>query len=355
MRQGRERVTTLWREVPEKNWHDWRWQLAHRLCDPVFLPEKVLARGIEREEIVRVSNNYPLCVTPYYLSLMDSGLDIDPIRIQCVPRIQELDRGDDCDLDPLHEETAMPVPEVIHRYKDRCLVMVTRQCAVHCRHCNRKRRWRSAGAATETIGIDQMVEYVSSNRNIREVIFSGGDPLIWSDRKLDKLLGAFRAISHVEVLRIGSRMPVVLPMRITQALCRILKKHRPLWFNTQFNHVCEITPEASHACEMLLEAGIPVSNQSVLLRGVNDSFAAMRDLLYGLQRISVRPYYLFQCESVTGVGHFRVGLEVGKTIMEKIWRECSGLCQPSYVVDTVQGRGKVPLPLHSSLFSREFA
>lgn len=355
MTQGRERAMTPWREVPEKDWYNWRWQLAHRLCDPILLPEKILAHGIEREEIVKVSNNYPLCVTPYYLSLMGSGRDSDPIHIQCIPRSQELDCGNGCDPDPLQEEAAMPVPGVIHRYADRCLVMVTRQCAVHCRHCNRKRRWRSAGSAAETIDIAQMVEYVSSNRKIREVIFSGGDPLIWSDRKLDTLLGAFRAIPHVEVLRIGSRIPVVLPMRITQALCRILKHHRPLWLNTQFNHPAEITPESSRACEMLLEAGIPVSNQSVLLRGVNDSFAAMRNLLYGLQRISVRPYYLFQCEPVAGAGHFRVDLEIGKTIMEKIWRECSGLCQPSYVVDTAQGRGKVPLPLHSSLSSGEFA
>lgn len=355
MTQKRKQAAALWEDVPEKDWNNWRWQLTHGLRNPALLPEKFFVPGVPRVETIKVSNHYPFCVTPYYLSLAGLTGTADPIHIQCIPRIQELDRGDDCDPDPLQEEAAMPVLGVIHRYKDRCLVMVTRHCAVHCRHCNRKRRWSSAGGSVERIDIDQMVEYVSSNRNIREVIFSGGDPLIWSDGKLDKLLGAFRAIPHVEILRIGSRMPVVLPMRITKSLCRVLKRHRPLWLNTQFNHVCEITPEASRACEMLLEAGIPVSNQSVLLRGVNDSFAAMRDLLYGLQRISVRPYYLFQCEPVAGAGHFRVDLEAGKTIMEKIWRECSGLCQPNYVVDTTQGRGKVPLPLHSSLSSGEFA
>lgn len=355
MEQGRELVAKLWGEVPEKDWNNWRWQLAHRLQNPALLPADLCGHGIDREKIIKVSRYYPFCVTPYYLSLMGPRGVADPIHLQCMPQIRELDSGDGCDPDPLQEGAAMPVPGVIHRYADRCLVMVTRQCAVHCRHCNRKRHWKSSGDSTHKTGIAQMVEYVSSDRKIREVIFSGGDPLVWSDRKLDALLGVFRAISHVEILRIGSRVPAVLPMRVTKTLCRILKGHRPLWFNTQFNHASEITPEASRACEMLLEAGIPVSNQSVLLQGVNDSFEAMRDLLYGLQRISVRPYYLFQCEPVTGAGHFRVDVKAGQAMMEQIWRECSGLCQPSYVVDTIAGRGKVPLPLHSSLSSGEFA
>jgi lysine 2,3-aminomutase len=355
MEQGRELVAKLWGEVPQKDWNNWRWQLAHRLQNPVLLPEGLCGHAIDRMEILKVSKRYPLCVTPYYLSLMGPGGVADPVHLQCIPQGRELDRGDGCAPDPLMEEAAMPVPGLIHRYSDRCLVMVTHHCAVHCRHCNRKRLWRSSTGHADNGHLEKMIAYVSSNRQIREVIFSGGDPLILSDRKLEAILGAFRAIPHVEILRIGSRAPAVLPMRVTKALCRILKANRPLWFNTQFNHVSEITKEASRACEMLLEAGIPVSNQSVLLRGVNDSFAAMRDLLYGLQRISVRPYYLFQCEPVTGAGHFRVDVEAGQAIMEKIWRECSGLCQPSYVVDTIAGRGKVPLPLHSSLYSGELA
>jgi lysine 2,3-aminomutase len=355
MEQGREWVAKLWGEVPLKDWNNWRWHLAHRLKNPALLPEGLFGPPVDRMKIQDVSKCYPFCVTPYYLSLMGPGGVADAVHLQCVPQGRELDYGDGCAPDPLQEEAAMPVPGVIHRYPDRCLVMVTHHCAVHCRHCNRKRLWRSVKNPAAKSGLDQMVKYVSSNRKIREVIFSGGDPLILSDRKLEAVLGAFRAIPHVEILRIGSRVPAVLPMRVTKTLCRILKGHRPLWFNTQFNHVSEITPEASRACEMLLEAGIPVSNQSVLLRGVNDSFAAMRDLLYGLQRIAVRPYYLFQCEPVAGAGHFRVDVKVGQAIMEKIWRECSGLCQPSYVVDTIAGRGKVPLPLHSSLSTDPFA
>ncbi|HPX55926.1 MAG TPA: KamA family radical SAM protein [Syntrophales bacterium] len=348
-------VAKLWGDVPEKDWNSWRWQFAHRLKSPELLPEAFFETAEERKGILEVSAYYPFRVTPYYLGLMETARAADPVRIQCIPQRRELDHADGCDPDPLGEGAAMPVPGLIHRYPDRCLVLVHPLCAVHCRHCNRKRFWGSGPGRSEQDRFGRMVDYVRANRRIREVIFSGGDPLTLGDRKLDALLGAFRGIPHVDVLRIGSRMPVVLPMRITGALCRVLARHRPLWFNTQFNHVNEITKEAARACEMLLQTGIPVSNQSVLLRGVNDSFEAMRDLLYGLQRISVRPYYLFQCEPVAGAGHFRVKVGVGKTVMERIWRECSGLCQPSYVIDTIAGRGKIPLPLHSSLSCDELA
>jgi len=349
-------VAKLWGDVPEKNWHNWRWQFAHRLKRPELLPEAFFETPDERKEILKISKKYyPFQVTPYYLGLMETALADDPIRIQCIPDRRELDNAAGCDPDPLGEEKAMPVPGLIHRYPDRCLVLVHHLCAVHCRHCNRKRFWKSGDDYRRKERFGQMIDYVAANRQIREVIFSGGDPLTLSDRKLDAVLGAFRRIPHVDILRIGSRMPVVLPMRITGTLCRVLARHRPLWFNTQFNHVREITDEASRACEMLLQAGIPVSNQSVLLRGVNDSFEAMRTLLYGLQRISVRPYYLFQCEPVAGAGHFRVKVDTGKTMMERIWRECSGLCQPSYVIDTIAGRGKIPLPLHCSLSCDELA
>ena len=347
-------VAKLWADVPDKDWHDWRWQLAHRLRCPELLPEAFFETPEEKVKILEVSKRYPFLVTPYYLRLMEASTG-DPIRSQCIPDRRELESAPGCEPDPLGEEKSMPVPGLIHRYPDRCLVLAHHLCAVHCRHCNRKRFWRSGADPGGEEHFGRMIDYIRANRQIREVIFSGGDPLVLSDRKLDAMLGAFRKISHVDVLRIGSRMPVVLPMRITGSLCRVLARHRPLWLNTQFNHVREITNEASRACEMLLQAGIPVSNQSVLLRGVNDSFETMRDLLYGLQRISVRPYYLFQCEPVAGAGHFRVKADTGKTMMERIWRECSGLCQPSYVIDTIAGRGKIPLSRHSSLSCDELA
>ena len=348
-----EIAVKLWGDVPERDWQNWRWQVTRCIKDPAKLPADCPVHA-DQDEIRAVAAAYPLCVTPYYLSLAGYGLT-DPIRRQYFPVPQELVSYPGCAPDPLGEESAMPVPGLIHRYPDRCLVLLTQLCAVHCRHCNRKRRWRVGKIQTETDRMAAMVDYVEQKRQIREVIFSGGDPLMLSDRRLEASLSAFRKIPHVEVLRIGTRMPVVLPMRITPTLCRMLKRYRPLWLNTQFNHLSEITDESKRACEMLLEAGIPVSNQSVLLRGVNDTFTTMRDLLYGLQRISVRPYYLFQCEPVAGAGHFQVSMETGKAIMERIWRECSGLCQPTYVIDTTQGRGKVPLPLHSSLFFEELA
>jgi len=243
----------------------------------------------------------------------------------------------------------MPVPGLIHRYPDRCLAIVTGTCAVYCRHCNRKRRWRMDKPGRTRERLQAMVDYVARTPSLREVIISGGDPLLISERLLDWFLGALRAIPHVEVLRIGSRAPVTLPMRITPELCAMLKRHRPLWFNTQFNHAIEITEESAKACEMLLEAGIPVGNQSVLLRGVNDDYESMRDLLYGLERISVRPYYLFQCDPVRGTDHFRAEIWTGMEIMEMLWRNISGLCLPRYVLDCPGGRGKIPLQPFSLL------
>jgi len=209
--------------------------------------------------------------------------------------------------------------------------------------------WKQFRETLSRSYLQRQIDYVTQTASIREVIVSGGDPLTMMESTLDWFLGSLRSIPHIEVLRIGSRIPVVLPMRITPSLCSTLRKHRPLWFNTQFNHLREITPESARACEMLLESGIPVSNQSVLLRDVNDSYEAMRDLLHGLQRISVRPYYLFQCDPVEGTDHFRVPLSAGIEIMERISRSISGLCLPQYVIDTPGREGKIHL--HAAIFS----
>lgn len=324
-------------------WHDWRWQSKNIIHT---LPQ--LARVLSKPfsalgELNIVNSCYHFAITPYYLSLMDMMDKNDPLRLQCFPDPREIYFSLGGVADPLGEERDMPVPNLVHRYPDRCLAMVTNTCFTYCRHCNRKRMWgkRTPENARENLRI--MIDYIAQSPGIREVIVSGGDPLTLGDETLDWFLGRLQAISHVEVLRIGSRAPVVLPMRITQKLCAVLHRHRPLWFNTQFNHPREITPEAARACEMLLEAGVPVSNQSVLLRGVNDSYETMRDLLYGLQRISVRPYYLFQCDPVKGTDHFRVDLRLGMEIMEKIWKNMSGLCVPRYVIDLPDGKGKIPL------------
>jgi lysine 2,3-aminomutase len=333
-------------------WSDWEWQLRNRVRS---FKQLASVTNIPAESLAAcrpVTKTYPLAVTPYYLSLMDAEGGGDPLRRQCFPDHRELDFSLGEDDDPLGEERAMPVPGLIHRYPDRCLVIVTNACAVYCRHCNRKRIWRNERPRGVRAWMQPMIDYITRTPSLREVILSGGDPLLLSDGILDWLLGALRAIPHVEVLRIGSRAPVTLPMRVTPELTAMLKRHRPLWFNTQFNHVEEITPESIRACERLLMAGIPVSNQSVLLKGINDDYETMRDLLIGLERISVRPYYLFQCEPVRGVNHFRADICRGVEIMETLWHNVSGLCLPRYVQDCPGGRGKIPLQ-HYSASDRE--
>jgi lysine 2,3-aminomutase len=329
-------------------WSDWEWQLRNRVRS---LKRLASVTNIPAESLAAcrpVTKTYPLAVTPYYLSLMDAEEGGDPLRRQCFPDPRELDFSLGEDDDPLGEQRAMPVPGLIHRYPDRCLVIVTNACAVYCRHCNRKRIWRNEKHRGVRAWIQPMIDYIARTPSLREVILSGGDPLLLSDGILDWLLGALRAIPHIEVLRIGSRAPVTLPMRVTPELAAMLKRHRPLWFNTQFNHVREITPESTRACERLLMAGIPVSNQSVLLKGINDDYETMRDLLIGLERISVRPYYLFQCEPVRGVNHFRADICRGVEIMETLRHSVSGLALPRYVLDCPGGGGKIPLQYYSA-------
>lgn len=338
-----------WRGVSKKDWQDWKWQFRNRVHTLTQLAGVMdITPGI-LQKYDAVVRRFHFCITPYYCSLADLNQEKDPIRLQCLPDLKEIRFSRVGVADPLDEERSMPVAGLVHRYPDRCLAMVTNTCATYCRHCNRKRRWGKVSRAGGKERLLGMVDYVSRTRGIREVIISGGDPLTMGEHTLDWFLGELRSISHVEVLRIGSRMPVVMPMRITEGLCTMLRRHRPLWFNTQFNHVREITPESARACEMLLEAGIPVSNQSVLLKGVNDSYEGMLALLHGLQRISVRPYYLFQCEPVQGADHFRVDIRKGLEIMERIRKTASGLCVPNYVLDTPGAGGKIPLrTIHSA-------
>jgi lysine 2,3-aminomutase len=332
-----------------KEWNDWKWQFRNRvrsLGQLASMPNSPVSTLALCEPVLRA---YPVAITPYYLSLLNLADENDPLRRQCFPDPRELTFSLGGVPDPLDEERDMPVPGLIHRYPDRCLAIVTGTCAVYCRHCNRKRMWRVKQPGRARERLQAMVDCVARTPALREVIVSGGDPLLISEPLLDWFLGALRAIPHVEVLRIGSRAPVTLPMRITPELCAMLKRHRPLWLNTQFNHRLEITEESARACEMLLEAGIPVGNQSVLLKGVNDGYDSMRELLYGLERISVRPYYLFQCDSVQGTDHFRADIWTGMEIMERLWRNISGLCLPRYVLDCPGGRGKIPLQPFSLL------
>jgi lysine 2,3-aminomutase len=343
-----------WGQVADSQWGNWRWQFQNRVRSPLALAALMNETGLSSQQYRSIVRRYPVAVTPYYLSLLCAEGESDPLRRQCFPDLRELDHSPGDTDDPLDEEMAMPVPGLIHRYPDRCLAIVTSVCAVHCRHCNRKRMWRGKKRFPRTReSLQAMVDHVARTPALREVIVSGGDPLLLPENLLEWFLGALRAIPHVEILRIGSRAPVTLPMRITPELCAMLRRFRPLWFNTQFNHAREITPESARACEMLLMAGIPVSNQSVLLKGVNDDYTTMRELLYGLERISVRPYYLFHCEPVCGVNHFRTEVFRGMEIMDTLWRNISGLCLPRYVLDSPGGRGKISLQPFSLLPERE--
>jgi len=326
-------------EQQKKEWNDWRWQLKNSVRHPRRLGESLRLCAGDMDDLGAVVETYHMSVTPYYLSLIEEGNRRDPIARQCLPDRREIDPAAGGSEDPLDEERDTVVPGLIHRYSDRCLAMVTSRCAMYCRHCNRKRRWKT-GEDVSPASLDAMVAYVARTPRVREVILSGGDPLMLSDDRLEGLLASLTAIPHVEVIRIGSRTPVVLPMRITPELCRMLRQYRPLWFNTQFNHPREVTGESARACELLVEAGIPVSNQSVLLRGVNDRLETMRDLLYELQRIAVRPYYLFHCEPVRGAIHFQTDIATGRAIMEQLWGDVSGLCIPRYVIDLPGGGGK---------------
>ena len=325
-----------------RNWQDWRWQLQNRVTSLTTLT-RIMGRPVRQgEKLRRVLASYPMAITPYYLSLVGPD-DNDPLALQCIPSRDEVANFAKHLADPLDEDRYMPAPKLIHRYPDRVVAMVTKNCALYCRHCNRKRFWKSPEAPPLKSRLDKMVRYVAKTPQIREVILSGGDPLIYDDAKLEMILSSFASIPHVKVLRMGSRTPAVLPMRITQNLCRILKRYRPLWFNTQFNHPSEITGDAARACNMIQDAGIPVSNQSVLLKGVNDSPDVMQRLLHQLQEISVRPYYLFHCEPVQGCGHFRTNIQTGVEMMETLRRRCSGLALPQYVADLPGRAGKAPL------------
>jgi lysine 2,3-aminomutase len=329
--------------ISPAQWSDWRWQYKNRIrsLSQLVAWGESSPNGIrDQRQVIR---SYPLSITPYYLSLIDCKNDGDPIRRQCFPDLREVQFSLGGEEDPLAEGRQMPVPGLVHRYSDRCLILATHACSVYCRHCNRKRLWRHKQPTASPSYFQPMLDYISRSRLIREVILSGGDPLTLPDKTLDWLLSSLRTIPHVDVIRIGTRMPVVLPMRITRELCELLRRYRPLWLNTQFNHPREITFEAAAACERLLSAGIPVSNQSVLLKGVNDDYETMRDLLYGLQKISVRPYYLFQCDQVKGTDHFRVDIWKGMEMMERLWCHVSGLCLPRYVLDVPGASGKIPL------------
>ncbi len=295
----------------------------------------------ELERLERVTDRFPFATTPYYLSLIDWSNPGDPVARQCIPSELELDYSlPGSSEDPLAEHEHMPVPGLVHRYRDRVLIMATGFCYSLCRHCNRKRNWNRGVEVPAGSRLESMRNYVKSRPFIREVILSGGDPLTLSPDRLDRLLHAFSTIDTVEVLRVGTRVPVVLPQALTAELASLLATYRPLWVNTHFNHPAEITDSAAAACDRMLTSGLPVSNHTVLLSGVNNSFETLKALFTRLNAIMVRPYYLFHCDAVNGTDHFRTSIPQGIALMEKLWGDVGGLCLPRYVVDLPDGGGK---------------
>jgi len=331
----------LFSHVSDEDWNDWKWQVKNRITTLEELKKYI--KLTEEEDDPRILQEYRMAITPYYLSLIDPDDPYDPVRKQAIPTNLELERYTGDLEDPLSEDIDSPVEGLTHRYPDRVLFLVTENCSMYCRHCTRRRFAGHHDMAPPQSQIDACIEYIRQTPSIRGVLLSGGDALLISDKKMEEILKKLKGIPHVEIIRIGSRAPVTNPFRITPELCEMLKKYQPIWFNTHFNHSNEITEDSTRACDMLADAGIPLGNQSVLLRGVNDCIHVMKKLVQELVKIRVRPYYVYQCDLSLGLGHFRTSVAQGIEIIEGLRGHTSGLCVPTFVVDAPGGGGKIPV------------
>ena len=314
-------------------------QSAVKIEDLPFIPES----PAYRDRLKKVGELYPIRINSYFLNLIQGPND--PLWKQVVPTIEELDdfiEGENLLADPLNEEVDMPVPELVHRYPDRVLLMINNQCPIVCRFCTRKRKIGFAGIVTRET-LRQGIEYIRNNPEVRDVVMSGGDPLLIPDKELDRILGELRSIPHLEIIRIGTRVPGALPARVTENLCSILKKYHPLYFNMHFNHPAEITPEVEKACAMLADAGIPLGSQTVLLKGVNDNAEVMKELMLKLLKNRIKPYYIYQADMTEGTDHFRTSVQKGLDILKDLMGHTSGMAVPYFVIDAPGGGGKVRL------------
>ncbi len=332
-----------WQTVSRKEWDDWKWQIRHSVTTVDQLAELIPLSDEEKEQVRSTFKKYKFAATPYYLSLIDPKNPECPIRLQCIPSSEELNVQPEEMGDPLAEDEDMAVPNVVHRYPDRVLVTLTSACAMYCRFCTRRRFVLDKGGHKHPNEIDIIVDYVDSHPEIRDVIVSGGDSLMMGEAAFMELLRRLRGISHVEIIRVASKFPCVFPMRITQEMVDQLKKFKPLYFMTHFNHPYEITPEAESACDRIVEAGIPMMNQAVLLRKINSDPIILKKLFHELLKIRVKPYYLYQCDLSEGIGHFRTPVEKGIEIVESLRGHTSGLAVPEFVIDVPGGGGKIPI------------
>lgn len=333
----------IWEDTSEQDWFNWTWQLKNRITTQEKLEQYIDLTPEEKMGCQFANTKLALAITPYFFNLIDREDPNCPIRLQVIPRGAEMNIAASEQLDPVGEEESMVVPGLVHRYPDRVLFLVTDRCAAYCRYCTRSRLVSNAQDYNFHPELESGLKYIEEHTEVRDVLLSGGDPLLLSDNKLDKLLERLRQIKHVEFIRIGSRIPIFLPQRITPELCTILKKHGPIWMSIHVNHPKECTHELRDACERLVCSGTPLGNQSVLLKGVNDSVETMKSLIHRLLMMRVRPYYLYQCDLVTGSGHFRTEVSKGIEIIEGLRGHTTGYAIPQYVIDAPGGGGKIPV------------
>ncbi|AVH73776.1 KamA family radical SAM protein [Nostoc sp. 'Lobaria pulmonaria (5183) cyanobiont'] len=326
----------------QERWNDWRWQMRHRLTKLEHFQKLLRLSATEEQGLLIAPEKFAVAVTPYFASLLDPEDPLCPLRLQVIPRQEELIVSPADMVDPCGEDNDTPVPGLVHRYPDRVLLLALDSCAAYCRYCTRSRLVSQGEMYPVTRRLDAIAAYLEEHTEIRDVLISGGDPLLMADEPLDNLLGRLRAIKHIEFIRIGSRVPSFLPQRITPQLVALLRKHR-VWLSLHFCHLRELTPEVAQACDRLADGGIPLGSQTVLLKGVNDSEKALKNLFHGLLKLRVRPYYLYQCDPVVGTAHLRTSVQTGLDLISKLRGHTTGYAVPTYVIDAPGGGGKVPI------------
>ena len=333
----------FFRDVPDKDWNDWRWQSRHRVRKLEQIERMLVLSDDEREALIKGESMLPVGITPYYMSLLDRENPLQPLRRTVIPVTGEFLRTPGEADDPLGEDGHSPTPGLVHRYPDRVLLLALDFCSTYCRYCTRSRVVGHGEIMPSEARLEKAFEYIRQTPTIRDVLISGGDPLALGEDKLDWILANLRAIPHLEFVRIGTKMPAVLPQRITPALIKVLRKYHPLWMSVHFLHPDECTPEATVACNRLADAGIPLGSQTVLLKGVNDDVHVMKDLCHRLLMMRVRPYYIYQCDPISGSAHFRTSVSKGLEIIEGLRGHTTGYAVPTYVIDAPGGGGKIPL------------
>ncbi|MBI2606356.1 MAG: KamA family radical SAM protein [Deltaproteobacteria bacterium] len=333
----------IWKDVADEQWGSWIWQQQQRIKSMEQLDKAIKVTDEERLAFEKSNEMFHMGITPYYATLMDPEDPNCPVRLQAVPKIGELTILPTDLEDPLAEERDMPVPGITHRYPDRVLFYTTHNCPVYCRHCTRKRKVSDPSSASQLAQLESGLKYIEEHKEVRDVVISGGDPLSLSDDRLEYILSRLRACDHVDIFRIGTRNLVTLPFRVTDNFVKIVRKYHPVYVNTHFNHPKECTREAFDVAARLADAGCTIGNQTVLLKGVNDNPAVMKELMHKLLLMRIRPYYIYQCDLSQGISHFRTPVETGIDIIESLRGHTSGLAVPHYVIDAPGGGGKIPV------------